>query len=76
MEEIKRGIYRDYKGALYMVICVAKHSENLEELVVYKATTGDWNIWAKPKCKFLEEIAVNGKKVPRYKYDGPIPGSR
>ncbi|MBI3036175.1 DUF1653 domain-containing protein [Candidatus Woesearchaeota archaeon] len=65
--EVKIGRYRHYKGNEYEVIGVAKHSETLEELVVYRALYGDHALWVRPKAMFSEMVEVNGKKVPRFK---------
>jgi hypothetical protein len=67
---IKPGRYRHYKGKDYQVIGVAKHSETLEELVVYKALYNNKvsKLWVRPKKMFLEKVKVDGKKVPRFKY--------
>jgi len=65
---IKLGKYRHYKGNEYQVIGVAKHSETLEELVVYQALYGKKQIWVRPVKMFLEKVGVNGKKVPRFKF--------
>ncbi|MGN0607413.1 MAG: DUF1653 domain-containing protein [Oscillospiraceae bacterium] len=47
--------YADNKGNVYMVIAIAKNSETLEELVIYKALHGSSDVWAKPKSLFLDE---------------------
>lgn len=62
------GIYRHYKGKLYEVVGVARHSETLEEYVVYKALyqTEGQNIWVRPKTMFLENVTVDGKTVRRF----------
>ncbi len=74
MKSIKLGKYRHYKGKEYEVIGVARHSETLEELVVYKALYtsefGKNSLWVRPKKMFLETVEVDGKKVPRFKYLG------
>jgi hypothetical protein len=65
---MQKGKYKHYKGNLYEVIGVAKHSETLEEMVVYKAlyqAEGE-NLWVRPKAMFLEEVEVGGKKVKRF----------
>lgn len=62
------GLYKHYKGKLYEVIGVAKHSETLEELVVYKATyqpEGE-NLWVRPKSMFEEMLIVDGLEVKRF----------
>jgi hypothetical protein len=65
---LKLGKYRHYKGKEYEVIGVAKHSETLEELVVYRALYGSEQIWVRPLEMFIEEVEVNGKKIPRFCY--------
>lgn len=64
MAKIKPGLYRHFKGHVYKVIGVAKHSETLEELVVYGKGK---DLWVRPKKMFMEKVTVNGKKVPRFK---------
>lgn len=63
------GIYQHYKGNRYEVVGVAKHSETLEDLVVYKPLyenkTSD--LWVRPLEMFMEEVEVNGKRVPRFR---------
>ena len=73
MESIKKGKYQHYKGKLYEVIDVARHSETLEELVVYKALYdspefGNNSIWVRPKEMFFETVIVDGKEIPRFEY--------
>lgn len=60
-------IYEHYKGMKYQVIGIAKHSETLEEMVVYQALYGDYGIWVRPKDMFFEKVEVNGKMVDRFK---------
>ncbi|MFH1170621.1 MAG: DUF1653 domain-containing protein [Candidatus Vogelbacteria bacterium] len=68
MNQIKLGKYQHYKGKQYEVIGLAKHSETLEELVVYKALYGENDLWVRPKKMFLEMVEVEGKKMPRFKH--------
>ncbi len=58
--------YRHFKGNEYLVLYQAKHSETLEDLVVYKALYGEGGIWVRPLSMFLEQVEVNGKTVNRF----------
>jgi hypothetical protein len=66
MKDVKAGIYRHYKGGRYEVIGCAKHSETMEELVVYRALYGDKGLWVRPKKMFLEYVTVDGLSVARF----------
>ena len=70
MSVVAGGIYRHYKGNLYTVIGVAKHSETLEEMVVYRAEYGEHGLWVRPRAMFEETVEVNGETVPRFAYVG------
>ena len=78
MKNIKLGKYqhyKDYKGKYYQVIGLARHSETLEELVIYKALYyseqfAKHALWARPKKMFLETVKIAGKEVPRFKFIG------
>ncbi|MFA5099138.1 MAG: DUF1653 domain-containing protein [Candidatus Paceibacterota bacterium] len=67
-KKIKLGKYKHYKGKEYEVIGVAKHSETLEDLVVYRALYDDMHLWVRPYEMFLEEIEIDGVKRPRFEY--------
>lgn len=63
------GIYKHSKtGNLYKVHFVVKHSETLEDLVVYECLYENprSKIWVRPLNMFLEKVVINGKKVPRF----------
>jgi len=60
-----------YKGKAYTVLGVARHSETVEELVVYRQEYGDHGLWVRPKAMFLETVEVAGKLMPRFEYLGP-----
>jgi len=61
------GIYEHFKGKRYKVIGVAKHSETLEELVVYRALYGDGGLWVRPRAMFCEKVTKrNGEVVDRF----------
>ena len=63
---IKKGIYRHYKGGRYEVIGVAKHSESLEEMVVYRALYGEGGLWVRPASMWNEWVEKDGEKVLRF----------
>jgi len=64
------GRYRHYKGKLYEVIGVARHSETEEEFVVYRTLYGDFDLWIRPKTMFLENVTVDDKTMLRFTYVG------
>ena len=66
----KLGKYRHFKGNEYEVIAIAKHSETLEEMVVYKALYGDGDIWVRPAKMWDEAIERDGKTFKRFEYIG------
>jgi hypothetical protein len=66
LTELAPGKYRHYKGNDYEVIGCAKHSETLEEYVVYRALYGEGGLWIRPKAMFMENVTVNGVPVPRF----------
>jgi len=67
VRELKIGKkYRHFKGKEYLVLHLAKHSETLEDLVVYQALYGEMGIWVRPLEMFLEKVEVAGKLVNRF----------
>ncbi len=65
---LELGLYKHYKGNSYEVIGIAKHSETLEDLVVYKATyqaEGE-NLWVRPLKMFQETVIVDGVEQKRF----------
>lgn len=63
---VPQGIYRHYKGNLYQVLHMAKHSENEESLVVYRCLYGEYGVWVRPLAMFTETVMVDGKEVLRF----------
>ncbi|WP_165009190.1 DUF1653 domain-containing protein [Neisseria yangbaofengii] len=63
---IPAGIYRHYKGNLYEVNGLARHSETEEELVVYRALYGEFGLWVRPAAMFAETVEFNGETVARF----------
>ena len=68
---IRAGIYQHYKGNLYKVIGIARHSEKDELMVVYRAQTGDHDLWVRPYKMFIEHVQVGQSRVPRFKFLHP-----
>jgi hypothetical protein len=64
--DLAPGRYRHYKGNDYEVVAVARHSETLEPLVVYKALYGDGGLWVRPYAMFCEHVVVDGRSVRRF----------
>jgi hypothetical protein len=70
MTAIRPGRYRHYKGNDYTVLGVARHSETLEELVVYRQEYGERGLWVRPAAMFAESVEVAGRVVPRFAFLG------
>lgn len=70
MEEIRPGRYRHFKGKEYRVLCLARHSETEEWMVVYQALYGEGGIWVRPAAMWNEIIERDGKSFPRFTYIG------
>jgi len=65
---IQLGIYQHYKGKLYQVLGIARHTETSEELVVYRALYEDGLLWARPVALFKEKILQDGQEIARFKF--------
>ncbi|MCA9495873.1 MAG: DUF1653 domain-containing protein [Nanoarchaeota archaeon] len=75
MKQVKLGKYKHYKNKMYEVIGIGKHSETLEEMVIYKALYestefGKDALWVRPLNMFVENVIIDGEKVPRFLYLG------
>ena len=68
--DIKLGKYRHFKGNEYEVIAIAKHSETLEETVVYKALYGDGGYWVRPASMWNETVIKDSKTFKRFEFLG------
>lgn len=66
MDEIVKGKYRHFKGNEYEVLYVAKHSETLEPMVVYRALYGDFGVWVRPASMWNETVEKDGKVFKRF----------
>ncbi|OHX11675.1 DUF1653 domain-containing protein [Chromobacterium sphagni] len=64
----EQGIYQHFRDRrLYQVLGIAKHSETLEPMVVYRALYGDYSLWTRPASMFDEMVAHEGRQVPRFR---------
>jgi hypothetical protein len=68
MEKLEKGIYRHYKGREYEVLHVGRHSETLEDMVVYRQMYGDRDIWVRPLAMFVETVYIGEQSIPRFEY--------
>jgi hypothetical protein len=65
------GRYRHYKGGEYEVIGVARHSETLEPLVLYRPLYGAGGLWVRPHAMFFGTVVHDGRSQPRF---APVAG--
>ena len=68
MSVVIGGKYEHYKGKPYRVLAIARHSETLEEMVVYQQLYGEEGVWVRPLGMFLETVEVDGKVIPRFRH--------
>ncbi len=68
--EPKKGFYRHFKGNVYEVLYVAKHSETLEDLVVYRNAQNPEKIWVRPLSMWNETVERDGKTYLRFTFIG------
>ena len=66
---IRVGFYRHFKGMPYRVLGTARHSETMEELVVYQALYGEQGLWVRPAAMFAENVEHDGNTVPRFAFE-------
>ena len=72
---ITTGIYRHHKGQRYRVLGTARHSETLEELVVYQALYGEHGLWVRPAAMFAETVQRDGQTVARFALEQAEPAA-
>ena len=65
------GRYRHYKGGEYEVVGVARHSETLAPMVVYRPLYGEAGLWVRPYGMFIESLVVDGRTQPRFQRLSP-----
>ena len=67
---VKPGKYRHFKGGEYEVLFTARHSETLEEMVVYRALYGDGGVWVRPASMWTQQVERDGITQPRFTWLG------
>lgn len=70
MSAVRPGRWRHFKGGEYEVLFTARHSETLEEMVVYRALYGEGGVWVRPASMWLENVTRDGKTFPRFTWLG------
>lgn len=71
----EQGYYRHFKGGLYELVGVARHSETMEEMVVYRALKEGGGLWVRPLNMWEEQVVHQGVEQPRFQYLGKtVPG--
>ena len=58
--------YRHFKDNEYELLYVARHSETLEPMVVYRALYGERGVWVRPAAMWCETVERDGKVQPRF----------
>lgn len=66
LPDARPGRYRHYKGGEYEVVGVARHSETLEPMVVYRPLVNASGLWVRPHAMFFEDVEVDGRRRPRF----------
>lgn len=68
--DLKPGKYRHFKGKEYELIGIARHSETLEPMVVYRALYGERGLWVRPAAMWTETVDREDYHGPRFIYTG------
>ena len=72
MDEFRPGRYRHFKGKEYELIGLARHSETMEEMVVYRPLYGEGGLWVRPASMWNEQVERDGYSGPRFAYVGEL----
>lgn len=65
---LRLGVYEHYKGLRYEVLGVGRHTETLEEIVIYRSLYGTNDLWARPLSMFIESIEIEGIFRSRFRF--------
>ena len=66
--DLRPGRYRHFKGNEYRLECVARHSETLEPMVVYRALYGEMGLWVRPASMWDETVERDGQTFKRFMF--------
>ncbi len=66
MTTVRKGTYKHFKGNTYRVVGTARHSETLEELVVYSKLNNPDDLWVRPMASFVEKVLIEGTETDRF----------
>jgi len=66
--ELKKGKYKHFKGNVYELLFIAKHSETMEDMVIYRSINDESKIWERPISMWGETVEYQGKTVARFTY--------
>jgi hypothetical protein len=66
LPQVILGRYRHYKGGEYELVGVARHSETLEAMVVYRPLYNDCGLWVRPHAMFFGDVEAGGRRQPRF----------
>lgn len=69
LPDLPTGVYRHYKGGRYEVYGVARHSETLEPVVVYRPLYGEGALWVRPFAMFTGQVDIDGERRPRFQLE-------
>ena len=73
MNTPKTGVYRHFKGNEYELLYIAKHSETLEPMAVYRALYGEGGVWVRPLSMWSERVVRDGYDGPRFVWQRETP---
>lgn len=65
---LKLGLYKHYKGNLYQVLGLCRHSETFAEMVVYRKLYDDYSLWVRPLDLFTSKVIDDGVEVDRFQF--------
>lgn len=72
VKNMQLGLYQHYNGNHYQVLGICRHSETLEEMVVYRGLYNDYGLWVRPRAMFEEQVTKEGMTIPRFKFIRPL----